>query len=73
MAASRSVATVMRRAARGLLLGFGVVVSMLAFVGLLDDKLELADIEPWWYLALIGVVAVLLALGSPWAGGVSND
>jgi hypothetical protein len=73
MAASRSVATVMRHAARGLLLGFGVVVSMLAFVGLLDDKLELADIEPWWYLALIGVVAVLLALGSPWAGGVSND
>jgi hypothetical protein len=73
MVAPRSRLTTARHAARVLLLGFGVAVSALAFVGLLDDRLELADIEPWWYLALIGIVAVLLALGSPRAGRVSND
>ena len=59
--------------ARGILLAFGVVITTVAFVGLVETKLLLADAAPWWYLGLVGLAAMLIALGSPRNGRVPTD
>jgi len=56
-----------------MLLGFGLVVMTVALVGLIDRQLDPFDADPWWYLGLIGLIAVLLALGSPRSGRVPTD
>ena len=66
-------APVARRVVRGMLLGFGLVVMTVALVGLIDRQLDPFDADPWWYLGLIGLIAVLLALGSPRSGRVPTD
>lgn len=66
-------APVVRRVARGMLLGFGLVLVTVALVGLIDRQLDPFDADPWWYLGLIGLVGVLLALGSPRSGRVPTD
>jgi len=42
----------------------GVIVTTIARVGLVESKLVLIRVEPWWYLVLIGLAVVLRALGS---------
>jgi hypothetical protein len=59
--------------ARAVLLIFGLAMTSVALVKLIDAKLALAHVAPWSYLGLLGLVAVLVALGSPWSGRIRND
>jgi hypothetical protein len=51
----------------------GLVLITRALVGLVDTHLAVSRASPWWYLGVIGLVAVLLALGSPWSGRAPGD
>jgi hypothetical protein len=51
----------------------GLVLITRALVGLVDTHLAVSRVAPWWYLGVIGLVAVLLALGSPWSGRDPGD
>lgn len=73
VARARPPAPVVRRAARGTLLVVGLVLITRALVGLVDTHLAVSRAAPWWYLGVIGLVAVLLALGSPWSGRDPGD
>jgi hypothetical protein len=61
------------RAARVVLLVAGVTVTTASFVGLIDEHLAVVGAEPWWYIGAVGIVAVLVALGSPWNTGRPGD
>jgi Na+-transporting NADH:ubiquinone oxidoreductase subunit NqrB len=73
MPADRSRLIVAVLVARGVLLVLGLVATTVAFVELVDVKLSLAHVAPWWYLGLIGIAAVLLALGSPRRARLPGD
>jgi hypothetical protein len=62
-----------RRAARVALLVVGLAIMTVSFIALVDEHLVLTGAEPWSYLGAIGIVAVLVALGSPWDTGASTD
>ncbi len=53
------------RVVRAALLVIGLATAVVAFIGLVDERLVVARAAPWWYVGLVGVAAVLLALGSP--------
>ena len=71
--APRPPAAVAWSVTRGVLLALGLLVITVAFLGLVDVRLVLGDVAPWWYLGLIGLVMVLIALGSPWGGRIPDD
>jgi hypothetical protein len=58
----------LRRVARVTVLVVGLALMTRALVGLMDEHLDVARAAPWWYLGVIGLVAVALALGSPRTG-----
>jgi hypothetical protein len=58
---------------RGALLVFGVITMTVALVGSFDAEFVYVAVEPWWYLGIVGLVAVLVALGSPWTGRLPTD
>jgi hypothetical protein len=62
-----------RRVVRGMLLIFGIGVMTVALVGLMDQRLDPFDADPWWYVGLVGLVAVLFALGSPRSGRIPDE
>lgn len=51
--------------ARWVLLVVGVVITVVGFVGLVDEDNRLKSAAPWWLVGLVGLSIVLLALGSP--------
>jgi hypothetical protein len=53
---------------RRVLLFGGVAAITVALVGSLDAEFSVVGIDPWWQLGVLGLVAVLVGLGSPWAG-----
>jgi hypothetical protein len=61
------------RVARVALLVAGVAVSAVSFIGLVAVQLDVRDAAPWWYLGVAGIVAVLVAIGSPWSPGRPGD
>jgi hypothetical protein len=65
VSSSRSSRAATTRLARAVLLVSGVAATTIAFVGLIDEQLVVAGAAPWWYLGIAGIVATLLALGSP--------
>ena len=73
MSADRSSFAVAVRVLRALLLAFGLAVTTLSFVELVDVRLLVIDAAPWWYLGVIGLAAMLVALGSPWKDRVPTD
>lgn len=62
-----------RRVARIALLLAGLAIVTVSFIALVDEQLASGGVEPWSYLGAIGIVAVLLALGSPRRTGASTD
>ena len=52
-------------AARWMLLLVGVLVPTRAFAGLVEDGIRRFDDSNWTIVGLIGLILVLLALGSP--------
>lgn len=73
VAAPRSSRISLKRAVRVTLLIFGLVLTTVAMVELIDAKLALHHVAPWSYLGLIGLAAVIAALGSPRSRRVGND
>jgi hypothetical protein len=61
------------RVARVGLLVAGIVITAVAFLGLVDAQLVVVHAAPWWWVGLIGMVAVVLGLGSPWDGRGPGD
>ncbi|HXY91679.1 MAG TPA: hypothetical protein VEP49_04325 [Acidimicrobiia bacterium] len=58
---------------RAILLVAGVVAIAAALVGSFDAEFVFLGVDPWWHVGLGGLIAVVIALGSPFAGRVSTD
>lgn len=58
---------------RQLLAVAGVAVTTTSFVGLVARDNRAVNASPWWLIGLIGLLTVLLALGSPSAGHATDD
>lgn len=63
----------MRAVARAALLGFGLIVVTVALVELIGVQLALTKVAPWSYVGLVGLAAVLAALGSPRSRRIGHD
>ena len=57
--------SVLLRVVRVVLLVGGLTAMAVAFIGLVDEQLAVVGAAPWSYVGVIGMVATLLALGSP--------
>jgi hypothetical protein len=55
-----------------LLLG-GVAAITVALLGSLDAEFAVVGVDPWRQLGVVGLAAVLVGLGSPWAGRLPTN
>ncbi len=55
----------MAERARWLLVIAGVLAATVAFVGIVVGDTSLEKASPWWIIGTIGIVAIVLGLGSP--------